>query len=751
MSSYQCSLTNCSTQYQHKFNLVKHLKSKHNLFACSLCLETFKTDSDMKVHRIKTHKKCMICGKIILRDFKRHVSRCDKKPYKEFQLDDSVDIKHILLSKLEKLTLPIKWMLNRKVIFIKHSVDECGDIIEDAKSEPTSRCLMTLTTHKSEISEQLDKNIEKILESMDTYQKEGSGWQYSHTDHWLLKVYRYKPLAASSYIPTPSKLIGKRALINIRNRSDNKCFLWSILAFLHRPKNHANLVSSYLNYEHELDMTNIPYPVDIKNISRFEELNNKSVNVFGYSASKNIIYPVRISKLNNSTHINLLILTKGRVKHYCLITSLDRLLFKINNYCIKKYVCHYCLQPQYKQWRLNQHLQFCKTHDSQRTELSLEKTLSFKNYRFQLKIPYVIYSDFECFINENKHKPSGYCLVVVNDRSEIIKKVTYSYSNVMDNFFKDLFEIEREINELNDVYIELNMTEIDEVVFTNSSVCYICQERFNEKVKNYKKVRDHDHKTGRFRGAAHSICNLQYQTSNKIPVIFHGLKNYDAHLIVQELGKYMNNRQIEVIGKDTEKYITFSIDNLQFLDSYNFLSASLSKLVETLKTFRYVNEPLLQKKGIYPYEYMSSFDKFNEQLPPIDKFYSTLRGKGIKPDKYQQALNIWQHFNVQNMQQYHDLYLETDTLLLAEVFETFRELSLRDYGIDPCHVFSLPGLTWQAALKFTNEKIDLIRNSTMHLYILEAIRACVSMISTKYSKANNKYISDYDLTKDSKE
>src|SRR5436190_5007202 len=610
---------------------------------------------------------------------------------------------------------------------------------------------MTLTTHKSEISEQLNKNIENILESMDTYSKEGSGWQYSHTDHWLLKVYRYKPLAPSSYIPTPSKLISKKAVLNIRNRSDNKCFLWSVLAFTKMPKENANRVNKYLNREHELDMTNIPYPVDIKNISRFEELNDKSVNVFGYCARKNIIYPVRISKSNHPVHVNLLILTKGRVKHYCLITSLNRLLSKSNNYNGKKYYCHFCLQPQYKQWRLNQHLEFCKTLDSQRTEFPFEKTLSFKNYRFQLKTPYVIYADFECFINENKHTPSGYCLVVVNDRSEIIKQITYSSANVMDNFFKDLFDIEQEINEFNNKYLELNMTEMDEIVFTNSTVCYICKEPFNEAIKKYKKVRDHDHKTGSFRGAAHSICNLQYQTSNKIPVIFHNLKNYDGHLIVQELGKYMNNRQIGVIGKDTEKYITFSIDNLQFLDSYNFLSASLSKLVKTLKTFRYVNEPLLQKKGIYPYEYMSSFDKFNEQLPPIDKFYSTLRGKGITPDKYQQALNIWQHFNVQNMQQYHDLYLETDTLLLAEVFETFKELSLRDYGIDHCHVFSLPGLTWQAALKFTNEKIDLIRNSTMHLYILEAIRACVSMISTKYSKANNKYISDYDLTKDSKE
>jgi len=128
----------------------------------------------------------MICYNIILNNFERHVSRCDKKSYKELQLDDSEDIKNILLLKLEMCTLPIKWMINRKVLFIKDSVDECGDIIEDAKSEPTFRFLMTLTTHKSEISEQLDKNIDKILESIDTYQKEGSGWQYEYTDHWLL-------------------------------------------------------------------------------------------------------------------------------------------------------------------------------------------------------------------------------------------------------------------------------------------------------------------------------------------------------------------------------------------------------------------------------------------------------------------------------------------------------------------------------------------------------------------------------------
>src|SRR5436190_2826088 len=86
------------------------------------------------------------------------------------------------------------------------------------------RCLMTLTTNKLQLYEQINKNLNKIIESINTFQREGSGWQYVCTDHWLLKVYRYRPLAPSSYIPTPSKLILKRAILNKRNRSDNKCF-----------------------------------------------------------------------------------------------------------------------------------------------------------------------------------------------------------------------------------------------------------------------------------------------------------------------------------------------------------------------------------------------------------------------------------------------------------------------------------------------------------------------------------------------
>src|SRR5436190_12182561 len=185
----------CMKQISSKFNLIRHLKIKHNLYACAICLESFKSDKEMRFHRLNQHKNCMICKQVVFNNYQRHVVRCDKQSYKEFKLEDSKDFKTILMSKLQQCTLPIKWILNRKVKFVKYSTDESGNFVEDAKSEPTFRCLMTLTTNKSELSEQIDKNLNKIIESIDTYQKEGSGWQYVCTDHWLLKVYRYRPLA----------------------------------------------------------------------------------------------------------------------------------------------------------------------------------------------------------------------------------------------------------------------------------------------------------------------------------------------------------------------------------------------------------------------------------------------------------------------------------------------------------------------------------------------------------------------------
>ena len=157
---------------------------------------------------------------------------------------------------------------------------------------------------------------------------------------------------------------------------------------------------------------------------------------------------------------------------------------------------------------------------------------------------------------------------------------------------------------------------------------------------------------------------------------------------------------------------------MDFIESFQFMSSSLEKLVDNLakegsQKFNHMKEhfgdehiPLLLKKQIYPYEYFDSCDKFKEQeLPPIEAFYRTLSGEGITYDDYGHAQMIWQEFNLQTLGQYHDLYVLTDVLALADIFENFRDIFLNYHGLDAAHFYTSPGLAWQAALKMTGVKL----------------------------------------------
>ena len=166
-----------------------------------------------------------------------------------------------------------------------------------------------------------------------------------------------------------------------------------------------------------------------------------------------------------------------------------------------------------------------------------------------------------------------------------------------------------------------------------------------------------------------------------IPVFFHNLKGYDGHLLMQAMARVQG--EIKFIPTNTEEYISFSLGNLRFVDSVNFLLSSLDKLVKGSDEFpimhRIVAEEskrcLLLKKGIYPYEYMDSFERFGEtRLPEKEKFYSSPSGKGITDEDYAHAQEVWLTFGCQTLGDYHDLYVATDVLLLSDVFENFRKV-----------------------------------------------------------------------------
>ena len=177
--------------------------------------------------------------------------------------------------------------------------------------------------------------------------------------------------------------------------------------------------------------------------------------------------------------------------------------------------------------------------------------------------------------------------------------------------------------------------------------------------------------------------------------------------------------------------------------SLETLSNNLSKedFKNLEKNFTPRQVELLKQKGFYPYEYMDSVEKFNETNPPPQKgFNSKLTGKGISNKNYNRVLNVWNTFNMKIMKDYHELYNVSDVLILTDVFENFRDMCLKNYGLDPAYYYSAPGVALDACLKITGIQLELLSDQNMLLMFERGIRGGISIISNRYGKANNKYM-----------
>ena len=173
-------------------------------------------------------------------------------------------------------------------------------------------------------------------------------------------------------------------------------------------------------------------------------------------------------------------------------------------------------------------------------------------------------------------------------------------------------------------------------------------------------------------------------------------------------------------------------------NTYSFCNNDLNKFV------------LLLRKGVYPYEYMDSWEKFSEKsLPSKEDFYSNLNMEDIDGIDYRHGNNVFKGFKLANLGDYHDLYVQSDTLLLADVFENFRDMCLKEYELDPAHFLPLPGLPWQACLKKTNIELELLTDYDMLLMVEEGIRGGICYSIHRYAKANSKYMKNYNNNEES--
>ena len=482
-------------------------------------------------------------------------------------------------------------------------------------------------TNDSEIAESLQKTQNYIINKVQQWISEGSSWIVKSVDGHFINVLKYKPLRGSSYILLPKDLQNSaKGVINIKNE-DDECFRWCHIRQLNPQKKDPQRVKkSDREYVENLDYSGIKFPVSVKQYNKIEKQNSLRVNVFGYE--KGQPYPIYISKEKFNSQLNLLLITKDDITHYCLINDFNKFMYNQTKHKERKHFCMYCLQCFSSERILKEHKVDCiEINGVQSIKMPQPGTgVFFKNHKNQLAAPFVIYADFEAITKKvlepvktsrstegqgpktekyQKHIDCGYGYKVVccyNDEFSKPIKI-YRGEKAVYKFMEDMLEEVKWCNNIVKKHFSkpLKMTKEDEESFGRAEECHICKTSF---VKSDVKVRDHCHVTGKYRGSAHRDCNLNFRLTDKIPVVFHNLRGYDSHFIMQEIGEIVKKNSytdekgkkhemnINVIPNNMEKYMAFMLGHqLVFIDSFQFMS-SLCNLVKNLpKTdFKYTEQ-----------------------------------------------------------------------------------------------------------------------------------------------------------------
>jgi len=385
----------------------------------------------------------------------------------------------------------------------------------------------------------------------------------------------------------------------------------------------------------------------------------------------------------------------------------------------------------------------------------------------------------------------------------INKNLTYTGPDAGEYFLKTVIYHGKAISE---IIANTNIPMKKPKRLPKKGLCHICESPLSHKEHCEKMkgefptceclVRDHDHLTGEFRGWTHNDCNLNYNLAGKpIPIVFHNFKGYDCKMFIKELSKFRNIR-FDPIVENSEKFKCLRMNftdtankaSCIFIDSLAHMNSSLDKLTQILanydskesdshsnkifsehiqqqtiaklrRSFPAVSNSfpddnqfkLILRKGVFPYDYFTSLDILNQtELLKKEDFYSKLKGEHISDDDYAFYLRINKEFNLATFGDYYNLYLKLDTLLLADICRSYKNMCLQTYQLDPFWYVSAPSLAWQSALKMTKVQLDLLEDVDMYNFLRAGIRGGVSYVATKYSEANNKEMKNYDESKTSK-
>jgi len=602
-------------------------------------------------------------------------------------------------------------------------------------------------TNDEELEEFIENLYQVLLADIENRQLQGSGWSLFAIQRLDLKISKHVYLPGRCSITIPPWIVAKHALLPIKNK-DNFCFKWSILAsYLHKRQITVSQ-RSLLKHEHLFNFS-IRFPPAKKDITKFCNLNNSSVHIFG--VLKKNFFPIYICKKIKDNHYNLLYLENGITAHYCPIMHLTRLIgSQVTKNTKIKYFCLRCFLYFPSQLRLDIHIKACG--NEQLAKLVLPKQKSYYQFERQdcVQRNYIIATiDIESFLCKvqsccpppetsftndlHRHELAAvtvFCKVLSDTpEAKLIPAGKHSIiykddESIEDRLMSYLDSLARAAQVFFSKTHPIHFSKAEEKVYENSTECYACHLPFSES-EGLTRVMDHCHLTPRnnLRGACHASCNLKMRLKKFIPIFAHGLGNYDAHFLIKMFAK--RKLRMYIIPHTLEKYLCFSIRlhgvRLLFLDSCKFFPSKLQTIldslpgeyfIETKKNFPEEAHELIFSKLPFCYTFLSGPESLKcTQIPPKSCFYNDLSECEVSDAEYERAKSLWVILKCKTFADFVLNYNLADCSQTLDVILYYRDIIFNSFGLELTSFLSMPQLSITAMLKLCKRKIQIFDES----------------------------------------
>ena len=434
----------------------------------------------------------------------------------------------------------------------------------------------------------------------------GSDFAFDGVNYLYYNFNKISISRGESYIDSPKWLKDKKSTLNQKN-NDNKCFQYAVTLALNidQINDHPERISKIKHFIEKYNWKDINFPSTSKDWKKFELNNEVALNILYVPHGTKKIEIAYKSKhnLTREKQVILLMISNGENRHYLIVKNLSRLLRGITSNHDGDFYYLNCFHSYRTKNKLDAHKKICENHEYCHIEMPTKDNniIKYNQGEKSIKLSFIVYADLECLLEKmstcyntleessttkiNRHTPSGYSIFTHCSFDKSKNKLDYYRGeDCITKFCKDLREHATKIinYEKKDM---IPLTKKVEENYNNQKVCYICKKEFDKSDKKHHKVRDHCHYSGKYRGAAHNICNLRYKMPKEIPIIFHNSSTYDYHFIIRELVKEFEGN-FECLVENTEKYITFSVSikkrienkdmeityKIKFIDSFRFMA-----------------------------------------------------------------------------------------------------------------------------------------------------------------------------------